>query len=164
MVIRPPSRAQEGQRLKAHTIPERYPVSHIQDYAHRLSGCIIFSKIGLMRAYHLIPVHPDDIQKTAITTPFGVFEFPFMSFVLRSAAQTFQCFTDEILKGLDFCFAYLDDILDFSRSYEKHDQHLCTLLTKLQTYRILLNPFKCVFRVPEISFLEYKISFQPLPE
>jgi hypothetical protein len=33
--------------LNARTIPDRYPVSHIQDYAHHLSGCTIFSKIDL---------------------------------------------------------------------------------------------------------------------
>jgi len=79
-------------------------VPHIQDYSHRISGCTTFSKIDLVRAYHLVPVHPEDIQKTAITTTFGLFEFPFMSFGLRNAAQTFQRFMDEILKDLDlFC-------------------------------------------------------------
>ncbi len=48
--------------LNARTIPDRYPVPHIQDYAHRLSGCSIFSKLDLVRAYHQIPVHPDDIK------------------------------------------------------------------------------------------------------
>jgi hypothetical protein len=138
--------------LDARTIPERYQVSHIQGYAHRLSGCTIFPKIDLVRPYHQIPVHPDDIKMTAISMPFGPFEFPFMSFCLRNAALTFQRFMDEILKDLDFYFAYLEDVLFFSRSSEEHDQQLRTLLTKLQTYRILLNPSKYVFRVPEISF------------
>ena len=29
--------------LNARTIPDRYPVRHIHDYAHHLAGCTIFS-------------------------------------------------------------------------------------------------------------------------
>jgi hypothetical protein len=86
--------------LNARTIPDRYPVPHIHDYSHQLSGCRLYSKIYLVRAYNQIPVHPRDIPKTAIITPFGLFEFPFMSFGLRNATQTFQRFMDEVLRGL----------------------------------------------------------------
>jgi len=79
-------------RIPSHHCPERshylqpIPSPRIQNYAYHLSSCTIFSKIDLTRAYHQIPAHTDDI-KTAITTPFGLFEFPCMSFGLRNCPK-----------------------------------------------------------------------------
>jgi hypothetical protein len=72
---------------------------------------------------------------------------------------------DDILRGLDFCFAYLDDILVFSRSLEEHEPHLRALFDQLQMYEILINPTKCVFRAPEVvSYKVFAEGSQPLEE
>jgi hypothetical protein len=89
-----------------------------------------------------------------------------MSFGLRNAAQTFQRFMDDTLRSLDFCFAYLDDILIFSRSLEEHEKHLRILFTRLRSNGILINPTKYVFRASAVTFLGYRISAEgsrPLP-
>lgn len=104
------------RKLNAQTIPDRYPIPHIQDFAYALHGKRVFSTIDLIKAYYQIPVSPQDRPKTAVITPFGLYEFNRMPFGLRNAAQTFQRFIDHVLQGLDFVYAYIDDILIASTS------------------------------------------------
>lgn len=148
------------RRLNYLTIPDRYPLPLIQDFNAKIHNCKIFSKIDIIRAYHHIPVAEEDIFKTAITTPFGLYEFTRMPFGLRNAAQTFQRFINEVCSGLDFVFVYLDDLLIFSENEEQHKYHLRMLFQRLAQYGLNINPVKCLFGVKTLEFLGHHISEQ----
>uniref|UniRef100_A0A5S6QYE8 RNA-directed DNA polymerase n=1 Tax=Trichuris muris TaxID=70415 RepID=A0A5S6QYE8_TRIMR len=153
--------------LNAITIPDRYPVPHIQDFTSSIYGSKIFSKIDLVRAFHQIPMDPTSIAKTAVSTPFGLFEFLRMPFGLRNAAQTFQRVIDQVLRGLPFCYAYIDDLLIASTSQQEHLKHLEILFSRLQQFSIVINVQKCVFGATELDFLGHRVNehgIQPLPQ
>lgn len=145
--------------LNAVTKPDRYPIPRLQDFTYLLAGKRLYSRLDINRAYHCILIAPEDIEKTAITTPFGLFEFPRMTFGLRNAAQTFQRYMNSsVLKGLDFLFVYLDDVIIASKNLEEHKLHLEQVLERFSKFGITINLAKCDFGKTKVEFLGYEVS------
>ena len=132
------------RRLNNVTTPDKYPVPHISDFTANLHGCSVFSKLDLVRGYHQIPVTQDSIPKTAIITPFGLYEFLVTPFGLRNAGQTFQRMMDSILRDLPFAFVYIDDVLKASKTHEEHREHVQQLCKLLADNELVINKEKAV--------------------
>lgn len=110
--------------LNSDTEPGSYPVPRIHYCVAAIHGKTIFSNIDLVRAYHRIPVAPQDVPKIAITTPFELFEFARLHFGSCNAAQTVQWFINSVLRGLYFVFVYIGDLFVTSTDENKHLRHL----------------------------------------
>ncbi|UYV81197.1 K02A2.6-like, partial [Cordylochernes scorpioides] len=155
------------RQLNAKTVTDRYPIPRIEDFHHILKDAKIFSKIDLLKAYFQIPIEEKDKCKTAVITPFGLYEYNVMNFGLKNAPSSFQRFIHEVLWGLDFVFPYLDDILIASASEVEHSRHLKIIFERLNKYGLKINVSKSIFGVTELNFLGYLVTpegSKPLPD
>lgn len=153
--------------LNSITAMDQYCIPNIRDCNSALDNATIFTTLDLRSAYHCIPVAEEDIPKTAVTTPFGLYEYVTMPFGLKNAAQTFQRFMDTLLRDHPYAFAYIDDVLIASKSKQEHLRHVRSILQTFQDHGLRINPDKCTWGRPTIQFLGHEISkqgIQPLQE
>ena len=110
------------RRLNSITITVTYPLPGIDDLLHAAKTTPFMTTMDLTSGYWQIKVASKDIVKTAFITPFGIFVFNRMPFVLKNGPATFQRLIDKFRSGLPIILilAYLDDILICSRDFHSH--------------------------------------------
>ena len=108
---------------------DHYPLPLIMDLLNTPGPARIYLKIDLKHAYH-IRIAEGDEPKMAFQTCYGSFEWRVMPFRLSNAPAVFQQFINDILEGLlDICvIGYIDDILVYSDSLDKHKNHVWEVL------------------------------------
>jgi hypothetical protein len=89
-------------------------------------GAQVFSKIDLSSSYHQIKNFDEDIPKTAFTMRYGLYEYLAMSFGLTNAPVHFMYIMNSVfmLELERFVVVFIGDILVYSKSTEKHEEHL----------------------------------------
>jgi len=145
--------------LNRITIPNQYPLPLIQELQDRVRGVQWFTKMDLKNGFHLIRIREGDEWKTAFRTRYGLFEFQVMPFGLSNAPSTFQDMMNHIFSNmLDIgTLAYMDDILVYANTEEKHNETVREVLKHLQNNGLAVSPEKCVWKAQEVEFLGYII-------
>ena len=142
------------------TLKNKYPLPLISSAFVPHHGAMVFSKLDLRNAYHLVRIREGDEWKTTFNTPLGHFEYLVMPFRLTIAPTVFQSLVNDVLRDMlnHSVFVYLDDILIFSKTVEEHRIHVRQVLQRLLENQLYAKAEKCEFHVPSISFLGYIIS------
>ena len=148
--------------LNDRTIKDAFPLPHIEDNLARLSKSTIFSGIDGTGAYHVVSIREKDREKTAFSTPWGLYQFKQMPFGLCNAPATYCRLVQKVLEGIPLSVAipYLDDTCVHSVDLEGHLRGLRQVLQAHADAGLTLQPAKCQLFRTEIEYLGHQISPQ----
>ncbi|GAA0184057.1 hypothetical protein LIER_42505 [Lithospermum erythrorhizon] len=121
------------------------------------------------RGYHQIKMLPEDEEKTAFITEYGLYCWKVMPFGLKYSGATYQqmvnsIFASQIERNMEI---YVDDMLLKSKTKADHLQNLMETFNRLRESRLKVNPEKCSFGMVFGIFLGYMISergIEPNPD
>ena len=139
---------------------QNYPSPRLIGFTQNIHGATVFSSLDLKSAFWQLDVRPKDRQFTGFCTHRGNFMYNKLAQGLTYASGSFQRFINHVLNSTeDFCFAYIDDIIVYSKNDHQHKQHLLQIAHRLNSYGLTLNMSKCILGVSELDVLGYKLTF-----
>jgi len=147
-------------QLNDNTVTDSHPLPRIDDILNNCAKGKIWATIDMTNSFFQTRMHPDHIHLTAITTPLGLYEWLVMPMGLKNAPAIHQqCVTATLhpLMG-KICHIYLDDIVIWLTSMDKHEHNVRTVLQVLCDARLYVNPNKTHLFCTEIVFLGHRIS------
>src|SRR3989337_1989222 len=148
------------RKLNDITITDAHPLPRIDDLLEQCISAKYFSSMDLASGYWQVEMNEQDKEKTAFTCHLGLYEFDVMPFGLKNAPATFQRLMNHVLREYLYKFAvvYIDDILIYSKTFEKHTEHLEKIFKKLQEAELMIKLKKCKFCESNIEFLGHVVG------
>ena len=140
------------------TKKDAYSLPDIQTILDKLKGSRYFTSLDVTSAYWCVPMHEEDVEKTAFHTLRGQFEMTVMPFGLCNSQATYQRLMDKTLQGLEHVQSFVDDCLIYSETFEGHVKDLDAVLERLRRANIQLRADKCHFAYKKVDILGHRIS------
>ncbi|CAN0302203.1 unnamed protein product, partial [Phaeothamnion confervicola] len=118
-----------------------------------VGGSDTFSVFDLLHGYFNVIMKPEDIPKTAMITPFGLFEYLRCPQGVCGAPSHFSRLMDRVLEGLSCARPYIDDALVHTKGVDKHIDALDAVLKRVKAHGLKLSPSKVHIGRKEVRFL-----------
>lgn len=150
----------DSRLLNRVTKRDTYPLPRVSNIIDNLRNARFLSTIDLKSAFWQIPLEEESKQKTAFAIAGrGLFHFKVMPFGLINASQTQQRLMDVLFHAEeDKVWAYLDDIVICSTTFEEHTMLLRKVMLVLKSANLTINVDKCKFARPSLRYLGYIID------
>lgn len=148
------------RKLNTVILKDQYPLPRIQDCLDSLKGAKYFSTLDATSGFFQLSIHPDDMDKTAITCHKGQFRYTVLPMGLANAPATYQRLMEFVMAGLQYetLLVYMDDCIVHADNFEEHINRLDEALARFKSINLKLSPRKChLFRL-ETKFLGHVVS------
>ncbi|SAL99780.1 hypothetical protein, partial, partial [Absidia glauca] len=137
---------------------DKYPLPLIRDIFELLKDARIFTTLDLKNAFHRFQIAKKDQPKTTFTHRGTQYMFQGCPFGLKPLSSKFQRVTALLLEEMDYATSFIDDIVVYSKTMDEHITHVRSVIDKLTSVNLILNPDKCHFAQLSVYLLGFCVS------
>ncbi len=126
--------------------------------------CKHLTQLNIISTFNKLQMHSDSENYTIFIIALKAYKSKMLFFELINDSVSFQQYRNDILWNFlnDFYQVYLNDILIYSKTQQKHQQHVKMILNYLWEADLQVNIWKCKFNIKETVFLKVIVSKQDL--
>jgi hypothetical protein len=152
-----------------------YGLPRLTDCGESLAGQMYFSSIDITDAFFSIGLDDASAQIPSFSTHMGAFRFNRLPQGYKNSPMIFMNFIENIVFGLDkdlpyqhtdksgnavanaplmynCLFAYIDDVLVYSRTFEDHIRDCKSTLQRMRKHNLKLKPSKCYWFQSSVTY------------
>ena len=137
---------------------DRWPLPKIEEIFDDLEGSAYVTSLDLFSGYWQIRMAQQCKEMTTFVCRYGTYKFEVIPFGLLNAPSIFQRMMDTIVRGLPFVRVYLDDVVIFSKTLEKHLGHPQQVFDVIEEAGLKLKLSNCIFAQAKIKWLEHVVD------
>ena len=145
--------------LNGMTVSDAYPLHHVHQLLDSVANSKVWSLIDLSAGFFQQELTEESCAFTAFgVAGRGAYEYSVSSQGLKNSSAAFQRLLDYVVRSIENCYVYIDDLVLCDQDYVQHLVSLAKVFDRLREYHLKCSLGKLQLGCTEINYLGFNIS------
>ena len=146
------------RKVNDKTKSDSFPIPRIADCIDQIGNAKFVSTFDMLKGYWQVPLTQRAREISAFVTPSGLYQCKVMPFGVKNAPATFQRMVNKLVRDIDGCEGYIDDVVIFSSSWSDHIRRIKRFFQIMREAKLTINLMKSEFGKATVKCLGHIVG------
>ena len=146
------------RKVNNKTKSDSFPIPRIADCIDQIGNAKFVSTFDMLKNYWQVPLTQRAREIAAFVTPSGLYQYKVMPFGMKNAPATFQRMVNKLVRDIDGCEGYIDDVVIFSDNWSDHIRQIERFFQIMREAKLTINLMKSEFGKATVKYLGHIVG------
>ena len=146
------------RKVNDKTKSDSFPIPRIADCIDQIGNAKFVSTFDMLKGYWQVPLTQRAREISAFVTPSGLCQYKVMPFGMKNAPATFQRMVNKLVRDIDGCEGYIDDVVIFSDNWSDHIRQIKCFFQIMREAKLTINLMKSEFGKATVKYLGHIVG------
>ena len=141
------------RKVNDKTKSDSFPIPRIADCIDQIGNAKFVSTFDMLKGYWQVPLTQRAREVSAFVTPSGLYQYKVMPFGMKNAPATFQRMVNKLVRDIDGCEGYIDDVVIYSDNWSDHIHQIKRFFQIMREAKLTINLMKSEFGKATVKYL-----------